>query len=137
VCVGQGACFFDFPGVRFPRGPGWRGAPAFARAAAHCEDCPRSPAPTHNPAPPNREPEETKEAEAEEGGEYGEFGALPAPAAADNWAAPAPGYEAAGATGFEAAAAPEAAAGGFEAAAAPAAEAGVYAPPPAEFASGF
>jgi small subunit ribosomal protein SAe len=78
---------------------------------------------------PQREPEETKEAEAEDAADFGEFGgALPAPSAAD-WAAPAaPGYDATG-EGFEAAAAPT----GFEAAAAPE----VYAPPAAEFASGF
>ncbi|WIA42565.1 hypothetical protein OEZ86_008544 [Tetradesmus obliquus] len=73
-----------------------------------------------------REPEEAEkpaaeEAAAEFGAEYG--GALPAPAAADQWAAPAPtaaaGAEGFGAAGFEAATGFEAAPG-FEAAAAPA-----------------
>jgi small subunit ribosomal protein SAe len=70
-----------------------------------------------------REPEETEkpaaeEAAAEFGAEYG--GALPAPAAQDQWAAPTPAAEGFGAAaGFEAATGFEAAPG-FDAAAAPA-----------------
>jgi len=83
-----------------------------------------------------REPEETKEAAAEEEGTGEWGGALPAPAATDNWAPAAVSYDAAGAApaagGFEAATGFEAAAG-FEAAPAP--DVGYVAP--AEFAETF